>query len=259
MRLIVLAAGQGTRLRPLTDDRPKCLIELSGRPLIDWTIAAAREVGVTDIVVVGGHCIDRLANCGVDIIANPNFANTNMVRTLFCAQSYFGDGFIMSYGDIVYSPDVLRQLLAEPAPIAVTVDRGWRQYWEQRFEDPLADAETLVMNDRGLVTEIGQRASSLDAIEAQYIGLVAFRGQGVTSLVDSYKAAEAQEREGRLPFNGSRDLDHLYMTDLLQGLIDRGEQLKAVPIDRGWVEIDSMRDLAVAEGVVRDGGLGGTA
>lgn len=256
MRLIVLAAGQGTRLRPLTDDRPKCLVELGGRPLLAWTIAAARAVGIEEVIVVGGYRVDRLANCGAQVLVNPDFSTTNMVRTLFCARSYFGDGFIMSYGDIAYSPNVLRQVLAEPAPIAVTVDRGWRHYWEQRFDDPLGDAESLTMNDRGLVTEIGQKAASLDIIEAQYIGLVAFRGQGVEALVNAYEAAEADERAGQLPFKGPRNLDGLYMTDLLEGLIGRGEQLKAVPIDRGWVEIDSTRDLAVAERVVRDGGIG---
>src|SRR5712671_2606262 len=161
MRMIVLAAGQGTRLRPLTDDRPKCLVDLGGRPVLAWTIAAARAAGITDIVVIGGYRIDRLADYGVQVIANPEFASTNMVRTLFCALPNFGDGFIMSYGDIAYTPEVLRRLLADPAPIVVAVDRGWRSYWEERFDDPLGDAETLTMDDGGFVTEIGQKATSL--------------------------------------------------------------------------------------------------
>lgn len=254
--MIVLAAGQGTRLRPLTDDRPKCLVELAGRPLLARTIETARAAGVTDIVVIGGYRLERLADYGVRVISNPDFASTNMVRTLFCAESCFDDGFIMSYGDIVYTPDVLRQLLADPAPIAVAVDCGWRAYWEQRFDDPLGDAETLAMDGQRFITDIGQKATSLDAIQAQYIGLAAFRGMGVRRLVDAYRAAQLQEREGHTPFGGPRSLDKLYMTDLLQGLISRGDKLKAVEIDRGWVEIDSPHDLEVAEKIVRDGGLG---
>jgi L-glutamine-phosphate cytidylyltransferase len=255
MRMIILAAGQGTRLRPLTDDRPKCLVDLAGRPLLEWTIETARAAGVTDIVVIGGYRMERLAGYGVKVLANPDFASTNMVRTLFCAESCFGDGFVMSYGDIAYTPDVLRQLLADPAPIAVTVDRGWRAYWEQRFDEPLADAETLVMDEQGFITDIGQKARSLDAIQAQYIGLAAFRGAGVRALVDAYRDAQTQESGGRSPFDGARSLDKLYMTDLLQGLISRGDKLKAVKIDRGWVEIDSVRDLEIAEKIVRAGGL----
>jgi len=161
----------------------------------------------------------------------------------------------MSYGDIAYTPEVLQRVLADPAPIVVAVDRGWRSLLEERFDDPLGDAETLAMDDGGFVTEIGQKATSLDVIEAQYIGLVAFRGPGVGALVDAYRAAQQQEREGKCR-STYRNLDRLYMTDLLQGLIGRGAKIKAAPIDRGWVEIDSARDLAVAERVVRDGGLG---
>jgi len=254
--MIILAAGQGTRLRPLTDDRPKCLVELNGRPLLARTIETAKTAGVTDIVAIGGYKIECLAGYDVTVVANPDFASTNMVRTLFCAESYFGTGFVMSYGDIVYTPDVLRKLLADPAPISVTVDRGWRAYWEQRFEDPLGDAETLLIDAQDYIKEIGQKATSLDAIEAQYIGLVAFRGSGVQSLTDAYRAAQQQERDGQSPFNGARSLDKLYMTDLLQGMIGRGDKLKPMTIDRGWVEIDSVSDLAVAEQIMRDGNLG---
>ena len=90
---------------------------------------------------------------------------------------------------------------------------------------------------------------------AQYIGLVAFRRAGAASLAGAYDAAEAAERAGQMPFGGTRSLDRLYMTDLLQGLIAGGQPLQSVPIDRGWVEIDSPRDLAVAEAFASTGAL----
>lgn len=254
--MIVLAAGQGTRLRPLTDDRPKCLVELGGRPLLSWTLSAAKSAGIADVVVVGGYRVETLGKYTDRVIANPHFATTNMVRTLFCAEAEFGDGFIMSYGDIAYSPRVLRQLMDDPSPISVAVDRSWRPYWQQRFEDPLADAETLDLDDRGFITDIGQKPSRIDDIKAQYIGLVAFRAEGVKQLVAAYRAAQVDQEAGRMPFEGKRSLDQLYMTDLLQGLISRGAGLKAVPIDRGWVEVDSPRDLSIAEDYVATGGLG---
>ena len=255
MRLIVLAAGQGTRLRPLTDDRPKCLVGLAGQPLLDRQIAAARSVGIDDIVVVGGYRIDRLADYPVRLMANPHYAETNMVRTLFCARAFFGDGFIMSYGDICYAPSVLSRTMASDAPIAVAIDRAWRSYWGQRFADPLSDAETLVIDGAGRIREIGQKPKRIEDIDGQYIGLVAFRDDGVRALEEAFEAAEREEASGRFPFGGTRRLDQLYMTDLLQGLITRDVRLTAVPIDGGWVEIDSPRDLDIAESLVAKGRL----
>ena len=60
MRAILLGAGQGTRLRPLTDDRPKCMVEVGGRPLLDWQIRALRAAGVDDIVLVRGYSRSRI-------------------------------------------------------------------------------------------------------------------------------------------------------------------------------------------------------
>lgn len=256
MRLIVLAAGSGTRLRPLTDDRPKCLVEVAGRTLLEWQIEAAARVGIQDVVVVGGHRAERLDGSGVRVVLNPAFETTNMVQSLFRARDFFGDGFIASYGDIAYSVDVLRELVGNAAPIGVAVDTNWRAYWDARFEDPLSDAESLRIDARGLITSIGRTEPDIDMIEAQFMGLVAFRNSGVTSLEAAYDTAFADERAGRAPFGSNVSLDRMFMTDLLQGLIDGGKPIAAVTVAGGWIEVDSMRDLAIAENLAHAGRLG---
>ena len=255
MRLIVLAAGTGSRLAPLTDDRPKCLVELGGKPLLQWTLDAAAAAGIDEVVVIGGYRAKQLRPFDVTLLVNEDFATTNMVHTLFLARDHFGDGFVMSYGDIIYAPDVLRRLIETPPGVNVVVDRQWRPYWERRFDDPLQDAETLRFGADGRIVEIGRHPSSLDEIAAQYIGLVAFTGGGVAALEGAMAAARVDQAAGRHPFGGPRPLDALYMTDLLQGMIARGGRVMPVPIDSGWVEIDSPRDLAVAEELVAGGRL----
>lgn len=246
MRLIILAAGQGTRLGSLTDDRPKALVPLAGRPLIEWTLDAAGEVGLDEIVVVGGHRIDRLADLPVALLENPEYATTNMVQTLFRAEACFGDGFVMSYGDIAYRPTVLATVLASSAAIAVAVDLDWRAYWEARFGDPLRDAESLRLRADGTIASIGRVVDDIDDIDAQYIGLVAFRNAGVDALRSTWARALADAAAGR-PILGRRpDLRRLYMTDILDELATT-HAVSAVPIHGGWVEIDTPRDLDVAE------------
>ncbi len=253
-RLIILAAGTGSRLRPLTDDRPKCLVPLLGRPLLDWQIEAAGRAGVRDIVVVGGHCADRLPGRGFKVVVNDAYAATNMVHSLFTARAEFGDGFLLAYGDIAYRAAVLRAVNEADGAIAVAVDRDWRAYWSRRFDDPLSDAETLGIGSNGTICDIGRKPAGYHEIQAQYIGLMRFDRSGVRALTETYDDLLAAGPQARL---SGRPLTKAYMTDFLQELIRRGFALTPVYIDGGWVEIDSRRDLDVAEAYARAGRLDG--
>jgi choline kinase len=99
LKVLILAAGQGTRLAPLTDERPKCLVELEGISLLDRQVAALKTAGLDDITVIGGYRGDLIRARGFDTIFNEHFASSNMVATLFSGRSLMaGDqDIIVSY------------------------------------------------------------------------------------------------------------------------------------------------------------------
>ena len=107
-------------------------------------------------------------------MVNPEFESTNMVYSLWCARQHFEGGFVLSYGDIVYRPEVLDAVLAGHGPVDVAVDLAWAGYWGQRFADPLSDAETMRLTRDGRIESLGQRPRSLGEIQGQYIGLSRF-------------------------------------------------------------------------------------
>ena len=256
MKLIILAAGQGARLRPLTDNCPKCLVQVAGKAILDRLFEAAESTGFTEIVLVGGHCADALARYPAQIVHNFRYAETNMVRSLFCAETHFGDGFVLSYGDIFYRPEILHEIRASKNEISVTVDEDWLAYWTRRAENPIDDAETLCIEDNRIV-DIGGKTKSLADIQAQYIGLLSFSGNGVAQLRRAFACAEAEERSGRLRFGRAKSVDNMYMTDLLQGMADRGSILTPLRIRGGWAEIDTPGDLVLAETLLAEGRFGG--
>lgn len=243
MKAIILAAGRGSRLRPFTDTSPKCLTELGGMTLLDRQLATLRAGGIDDIVIATGYCADQLERPGVQSVHNSRWAETNMVETLFEAERDFGDDLIVCYADIAYRPEVLEALLAVEREIVVTVDRAWRDYWAQRFDDPLDDAETLQFGNDGRIVEIGSTATDYDSIEAQYIGLMRFRGRGL----DALRRAHAGMANSNLPWRRARSPEKAYMTDLLMEMISAGECLWPAFIEGAWLEIDTVRDLEVAE------------
>ncbi len=251
MRAVVLAAGEGTRLRPYTLDRPKCLVPLAGEPLLAWQTRSLRSAGIEDITVVTGYRAEQIRDLGYATAHNSRFAETNMVASLMCASRQLDgrDAVLIAYGDLVYEPRIVQALAASTAPIAITVDASWRALWEMRMEDPLADAETLRLDPQGNVTELGKKPSSFDDIQGQYMGLIKVSADLAPRLVSVY---EGLDPEG--PYDG-RDRDNMYMTSFLQYVIDHVSPVAAVVIERGWLEVDTVEDLDTYEAMARDGVL----
>ena len=251
MRAIILAAGEGTRLRPHTLDRPKCLVPLAGRPLLAWQADALRRAGVGDITVVTGYRADQVAALGFATVHNDRFRETNMVASAMSARALLdgSDDIAICYGDLVYEARHVEALAACTAPIAVTVDRDWRNLWALRMADPLQDAETLRIDDNGDVVELGRKPSSYDEIEGQYMGLIGVRAAFARELVNAYDALDPAG-----PYDG-RNRDNMYMTAFLQHLIDHVTPVAAVVVDGGWLEIDTTLDLETYESLHDQGGL----
>jgi len=109
MRAIILAAGRGSRMGHLAADRPKCLVELEGKPLIERQIAALRRGGVDEIGVVRGYRAEMIDFPGLSYFANERWAETNMVMSLAAAGSWLRSGLvIVSYADIFYRSELVR-------------------------------------------------------------------------------------------------------------------------------------------------------
>jgi len=252
VRAIILAAGQGTRLSPYTVDRPKCLVELAGRPLLDWQLDALRHVGITEIAVVTGYRGEQIAAQGLAVRRNPDYARTNMVKSLMCAADLLDgrDDVLIAYADIVYEPRIPQALLACGEPICTTVDRSWLRLWSIRTATPLAEAETLKLDAAGHIIELGKKPASYEEIQAQYMGLIKVRADFAPRLPEVYRRLDP-----RGPYDG-KDLDNMYMTSFLQHLIDHGQPVRAVPVDGGWLEVDSASDLELYNRLHAEGRLG---
>ena len=248
---IILAAGEGQRLRPYTQGTPKCLVLFNGRPLIAYQIDALKNAGIKEIAIVTGYEHDQLEPYGDIRFWNSNFSETNMVASLMEARDFLEscDDVVVAYGDILYETRIIESLLKSTSQIAITVDRGWRSLWEVRMTDPLSDAETLKIDGESMLTEIGHKPSSYSDIEAQYLGLIKMRGEGIREVIQTWDSFSDSTR-----FMG-RSSKMMYMTDLLEALIASGEKIHAVPIEHGWLEVDTVRDLEQYEKMIAEGSL----
>ncbi len=236
MKIIVLAAGQGTRLRPLTENIPKCMVPLKGKPLIDYQLELFDSKNINDVTIVGGYLIEKLKNKNVKLINNKFYKTTNMVYSLFCAEKELNDDVIISYGDIIYTDQVLQNLIDSNEKISVVVDENWKVYWKDRMDDPLKDAETLKIKN-GNIIELGKKPYSYNDIEGQYIGLIKFSKEIIKKIIQFYNGLDKT-----IEYDG-KDFNNMYMTSFLSLLGEKISPLKPVFINNGWIEVDCPEDL----------------
>lgn len=245
---IILAAGRGSRMRHLTENRPKCLLELAGKPLLEWQTQAMRAAGVKDLLVIRGYKAEKITG-DFQTTENVRWAETNMFSTLLCAEKFAmdffangGDKILVAYSDIVWRPEHAKKLLACGEHIAMAYDLRWEELWRLRFDDPLSDAETFEQ-ENGLLREIGGKTDDITRIHGQYMGLLAFDRQGFQAALDCGRDLGAAA-------------DKTDMTTFLRYLLARNIPVGVAPVEGGWCEADSAEDIEKYEKALALGNWG---
>lgn len=235
MRAIILAAGRGSRMKGLTANHPKCLVNLQGKTLLNWQLDALKNAGISQIGIVTGYRRECLSDLGLVEFQNERWSETNMVSSLLCADSWLKEApCIVSYSDIFYASEAVSLLLDSCADLAVTYDPDWLKLWKRRFEDPLSDAETLRINAESILLEIGNQPSSVEKIQGQYMGLLRFSPAGWAELFRISKSLSSSE------------LNKISMTSMLQKIIEENSiPIKGISFQGVWGEVDSAEDLEI--------------
>lgn len=241
MKVIVLAAGQGTRLRPLTDNIPKCMVTLEDKPLIEYQLEVFKRLGITDVNIVTGYREDVIDFPGITKHFAKDFETTNMVTSLFAAESVMDDDIIITYGDIIYKDEILQKIIDSDKKVSVVVDKGWKEYWAARMDNPLDDAETMILNSDDTIKELGKKPTTYDDIQGQYIGMMKFSKEAMKEIRTFYHNLDKDK------IYDGKDYNNMYMTSFLQLISDNLFPLNAVYINNGWMEVDCPEDRECTE------------
>ena len=195
------------------------------------------------------------ASVRVRFADNPDWANNNILTSLFYAEDEMKTGFLFSYSDIVFAPEHARRLADDGGPVGLVVDRRWRDAYEGRTLHPVSEAELArVEGPAGAerVTRVGKRLVPADDAAGEFIGLARFSVEGAEALRVVWRAARSQGLAA--PFGAAASLAQAYLTDGLNGVAAEGVPLVPTFIDGRWREIDTEQDLARAEQAVADWG-----
>jgi len=246
MKAIIIAAGQSSRLMPITNDKPKCLLEIRGETIMQRQLEVLRKCGIDDIVVVRGYKREMIDYPNIRYYENTEYENNNILRSLFYAESEMDDEFIFSYSDIMFEKGILEKLLQSEADISLVVDIDWITHYVRRYQHPISEAELVkVKNNR--ITKIGKKICPPDEAHGEFIGLARFSKLGAEILRSNYQRV-VTKYHGK-PFQQATSVEKAYLTDMVQELIDRDYAIHSVDITGGWIEIDTPEDLQRAKGL----------
>lgn len=235
MKAIVLCAGNGRRLRPLTDDRPKCLLRFGERTILELCLDNLKAAGIHDVVLVTGYgrgLVERLARerdgNRISCVVNENYASTNTAASLRLALREMDDDFILINGDVLFEGSILFDLLSSPDPNGVAVDA----------DIPLDAEEVKVVARNGRLLKISKELEPRQC-QGEAIGIYKISRNLVSDLVRIYAELE---RNGEF---------HHYFEKGFERILEAGgddSHAFGLSFTRGrpWAEIDTLEDYEYA-------------
>ncbi len=239
---IVIAASRGGQLGNLTEDRPKCMIDIRGKPLLRRLVSTLKKGGIREVTVVRGYKKEAINLPSIEVVDNDDYATTGEAESLACALPRIEGDCIVSYGDILFRRYILDALLAARSDIALGVDAlaaGKNPQEHYRLLDLVSCSRKFTGNyllerEPVSLTRIGNDLPAAE-VDGEWIGLARLSPRG-SELVRG--EIEAMRADGVL---GEASL-----LDLFARLLAKGEVISVVYIAGNWLDVDDVFDLAEA-------------
>ena len=230
---------------PLTASQPKCLTEVAGTRILDWTLRAFQENGLDEFVFVGGYLIDvvRDAYPGFAYVENSAWPTTNILASLVCAREHMADGFYATYTDTLYLDDAVKSLHDSPHDITLVMDTRWRERYVFRSMHPELDAEKMVV-DSDRVVQVSRTIEPHEA-SGEYTGVIKMTAKGASQFLKFYDDLHATLGDEQIIADG-RPFRMAYVIHLLDRMIRAGIPVHSVAVPGDYHEIDTIQDYHLA-------------
>lgn len=233
---IIVAAGFEKNIWPLNQDKPKAMLEIQGKTILERQVSALKKAGIHRIAVVKGYKKEKINSPEIISFTNPRYKETHILHSLFCAESEMQDKFLFMYGDVLFDDYVLEKLLKSKHDISLVVERSPKPEGHEERDWVSMDFET------DQIKKIGHRLEAREA-NAEFIGIASFSKKGSKAFREAYSMLSIKHaRNGHSRFHNSESFRKAQFTDLIQELINRKISVHAVSVRNHWLHIDSFRD-----------------
>ena len=249
--VIIPAAGEDPIFKPILNGKPKAMMEIAGKTLLDRQISTLNKGNLNDITVVAGYAADQMKAEGVTLLTNKDFNNGSMLHSIFAAREKMHNGFLMLYSDILLENHIISKLMDCREDIVLVADNTIQ--YQQAEDGKVLDFIISKHNHRpsrrrisvvceNSLSKIGNKINPETATH-EFIGLAKFSKSGAEQFVQTYEDC-VQNYQGK--FQEADDIAQFTFTDLIQEMVDRGFTVNFLEIHKGWLEIHREEDIALA-------------
>ena len=249
MNAIIIAGGQSTRIRPLSNEIPKTMVEVYGKSILERQIEVFQSCGISDITVVTGYHNEKINLPNINCIKNEKYETTNVNEGLFCAKAKLNDSVVITYGDIIFEREVLEQTLNFKGDIGIVIDLDWEKQYTGKFGRPISEADNVIMNKKQILKISKNLTKKDDLILAESIGIFKLSKSGAKILLDRYNHLK-KSHKGK--FHSASSFKDAFFMDMIQDLIDTNVIIEPIPINGRWCEIDTPKDLERAQKIFKN-------
>ena len=250
--VIIPAAGEAPSLEKILNGKPKAMLEICGKTLINHQIQTLSNANLADITLIAGYGKEKLYAEGISILENPNYHKGSLLNSIMVAKEKMINGFIMLYSDILIEDQILKKLKECKEDIILVADNStqYHEPEEGNFLDYIITKNHYKPKRREIrfisentVAKIGSKINPETATH-EFIGLARFSKTGAEQFLETYNDV-VKRFTG--PFQESEDISRLSFTDLIQEMIDRDFDIHYMEIHKGWLEIHNAEHIALAQ------------
>lgn len=244
IKAIIIAAGQGTRLRPYTNKIPKSLLKIRNKSILERQIEIYKSLKIKDINIIVGYKKEKIKFNNINLINNIDYKNNNILESLFFAKKKMNSTCIISYSDIIFKKKIIKKLLKSKKNISILIDTNWKKNYKGRTMHPISQAENVYFDDNSNLIKSGKNLN-LKESNGEFIGILKISNKGTKIFKKFYKAAKSKYSKKK--FFNAKNIKKAYLTDFFNYLISKNININCTKIKNNWMEIDTIQDYKRAQ------------
>lgn len=239
MNSLIIAAGEGKRIKEFTKKIPKSLIKINNKTILKRQIDFMKKNKIKKISIVKGFRANKIKYKSIKYFYNLKYKKNEQLDSFFCAKKFFDEDIIVTFSDIIYDEKILKKIIKIKNAFTIAIQRNWKSKYKNRFDHPMFEADKVVIKNNK-ITKIGKKIS-INKANGEFLGIFKVSKNMWKTLIKEYKELRKSQNTSKL------QIHHFF-----QYLINKKIIIKPTYVLGKFMEIDTYNDFNIAKKIFHE-------